>query len=416
MEEHVIGYQETKNGVRYAIYSALVLTKSQWYDRPVALMADKLLEHITVSRKWNQNPYVRLGTTSDLFLYHNHPLTSIRLCGLVMGWKWKLIGQEERAFWSLDDCSSTILCQCSKSQLLALNLPSMDLSGWTIIVTGKLLQDRFEFKVSNIEVVLSLQQEIAFWNLAFTNQKLLEQPWDVGESEISITPRRSREAFDDANNTNYIQQLQTLHFQENELLLASPYTEADVSGLGAWNSDLLNSTLEHDLEDHQNQSSGNLSSKTIRQSTLAYLIEKSMDEDECTIHEIANHVGVLVASASLQHYLNQLEDSEIVSQDDGVLELKNLQHCYRYIMFRFQSLINVQIPHIKIKYEQIKQFCNLHKLPNKLILDICKYFFNNTHIGNLINWWIEPVSEQSFQVHFTYASDPDPNHEGLRSA
>uniref|UniRef100_UPI0015C697FC KLLA0C11825p n=1 Tax=Kluyveromyces lactis TaxID=28985 RepID=UPI0015C697FC len=184
-EHHVLGYETSKHGSRYPVFLTQLLPTSKWYGKATSLTIRSIYKNLETSRKWNTEYLIYNSSIRDIFLYLNHPITSIKICGLVVGWKWKLIGNEDRAFWYIDDCSDTILCQCSKSQLLALNMPLVDMSGWTLILTGLLDQERVEFKVTQIEVVKNLKHEIDFWSEAFDNQKELAIPWEIDPESLN---------------------------------------------------------------------------------------------------------------------------------------------------------------------------------------------------------------------------------------
>lgn len=424
----MLSYGISKDGLKYPIYIKQLLPKSKWYGKSTSLTISSLVENLELSKKWNYEYHSQTGSTTQLFIYLNHPLDSIKICGLVVGWKWKLIGQEDVAFWYLDDCSGTILCQCPKRALLAMNFAFPNVSGWTLALTGKLDQGRVEFKVTHIEVVKSLKREIQFWTGAFENEKQLQNPWEIDSGTlVDFYNRRPRTPTEMNGNGNYIEQLQDLHFQENELLLASPYIGEESSEMGVWNSDLLESTLEQDLFGHKRAdfSDGQIlafthlqtpksSPKLFRKKLLEVLIEKSITLDTCSFYEPLNAVNRVPGTAEtsskiLPHlelyntFLVELKNFGLVSYDNTRLNLANMHQCYRYITVRLQSLINVQIPNITIKYDEVRTFCQLPHLSNKIILQICKHFLNTTHIGNLIDWWVEPTSQERYKVFFTYS-------------
>lgn len=432
MEHHVLGYETSKHGSRYPVFLTQLLPTSKWYGKATSLTIRSIYKNLETSRKWNTEYLIYNSSIRDIFLYLNHPITSIKICGLVVGWKWKLIGNEDRAFWYIDDCSDTILCQCSKSQLLALNCPLVDMSGWTLILTGLLDQERVEFKVTQIEVVKNLKHEIDFWSEAFDNQKELAIPWEIDPESLNEFYRGNQHTPSKSNSNlgNYIEQLQTIHFQENELLLASPYNGHVSTGMGVWNSDLLQSTLEQDLIEqsrldktlggqispNSRKRSSKLSPKQMKREILGVLIEKSMESKVCKIYEplLSINLGPGGEATDLktepvlhlkfyETFLAQLAEMAIITLDSFTINMTNLHNCYRYIITRFQSLINVQIPQITIKYSEIRNFCKLPLLSKKLILQMCKHFLNTTHIGNLIDWWVDPTSEERYKVFFTYS-------------
>nr|6LBT_C Chain C, KLLA0C11825p [Kluyveromyces lactis]6LBT_D Chain D, KLLA0C11825p [Kluyveromyces lactis] len=162
--------------------------------------------------------------------------------------------------------------------------------------------------------------------------------------------------------------------------------------------------------------SSKLSPKQMKREILGVLIEKSMESKVCKIYEplLSINLGPGGEATDLktepvlhlkfyETFLAQLAEMAIITLDSFTINMTNLHNCYRYIITRFQSLINVQIPQITIKYSEIRNFCKLPLLSKKLILQMCKHFLNTTHIGNLIDWWVDPTSEERYKVFFTYS-------------
>lgn len=443
MEYHVLGYERLKDSRSFPIYISQFLPQSEWYDKTVPILIEDLRRIVCDSRKWHlrylQDPFYE---KEKVVLYLNHPLRRFRLCGLVIGWRWKLIHQEDRAFWFLDDCSDTLLCQCSYSLLTSFGLPSRDLSGWTLSVSGYFDRERAEFKVDHIDVIKNLRQEIDFWKSALDHKRRLNSPWALDYNTLQRVYNETP-STPVPNSDNFIQHLEDLHFQEHELQIASPYFEEDSLGMGAWNSDLLQSTLEQSLIDEEDNAneiinlesetdssvpSKKISLKKLRKNIVSFLLKIAENSNYCSKYDPFNQIyinilltdfakttklqqlgakDVDIENIKLQIYedaIKELTASNLVSESSDILDMTSLIKCYRYIKIRFQSLINMRIPNRTISYEQVRNVCGLQALSNKIILQVCKYFLNSTHTGDLMEWWVEPLNNESFKVFFVYNS------------
>lgn len=439
MEHHILGYETFPDGTKIPIYIPQLNFQDPWNQRVVAVLSDDILKYRALTQKWYKESSFR-NLTNSCFLFLNHPLKVMRICGLVLGWRWKVINQQEHAVWSLDDCSNNILCSCSRSQLLGSHAGVHNLTGRTICATGTFDCDRFEFKVEEIEILPTLKEEIIFWKSALRNRRALREPWvpapDILRSFYNESPAAVKAAED------FVANLNESHFREYELEIASPYREHSQAPSDDYLTGVSSSSFESgqiscgeickELADPhlpvtRSRTVPSKSLKTLKKRLLTWYLLKCETVNFCKFHAAAKdpkitclldelsvlqckHESLPKNTKTLKSQrekiyricINELMNLNLIAEVTGNLNLENLSLYYRYIKMRLQSLINMHIPSCVLKYEQVRTMCNLPLLSNTVILNTCKHFLDYSPMGDLLEWWVDPLSEDKIKLHFVF--------------
>ncbi|GAV52485.1 hypothetical protein ZYGR_0AG04760 [Zygosaccharomyces rouxii] len=388
-------------------YSPLVFDKNPYHGVTVPILVVDLLKLVDESKILCRRHY---GNGFRGLFYGNHPLNKISVMGMVVGCRYKRIGEDDYFLIQIDDCSgSQGFLQCKSLESLAVGngLSWRSICGQKLRISGAFNLWYREMEVEWLEFVPDIITEIEHWQNAIEYRRKLSIPW---VEPLSPEPPVS----------NYIRQLHTANVMDS-MVITSTYEQvpppsplpspssADspppsplpqvICSITDLKLEFLRGLLKHEgKRAYTVELYSSLSTLLNQLATLKFQNQKL---------NLPARPWQQLKTESLYDQLHKLQKSGLLQcySHDNLVDLKPLKDLHEYSMHRVLTLIKLQCSTGRIDYKYICDKLRHFELTKKAIVDVFKESLRNICIlypQLLMGWWIDAVGGEYSVIHFEY--------------
>ncbi|CAR26503.1 ZYRO0B11330p [Zygosaccharomyces rouxii] len=388
-------------------YSPFVFDKNPYHGVTVPILVVDLLELVEDSKNLCRRHY---GNQFRGLFYKNHPLNKISVVGVVVGCRYKCIGDDDYIFMQLDDCSGSarfLQCKCLEPLAMENGLSWGSICGQKLRISGAFNLWYREMVVEWIDFIPDIIAEIEHWQSAIEFRRKLSIPW---VEPVSSEPPTS----------NYIQQMHTANVMDS-LVITSTYEQLSppsplpspspvdspppsplpqvICNITELKIEFLRGLLKHE---------GKRAYTTELYSGLSTLLNQL-----ATLRFQNQRVNLPVKpwqqlkSESLYDQLHKLQKSGLLRchSNDNLVDLKPLKDLHEYSMHRVLTLIKLQCNTGRIDYNHIRDKLKHCEFTKKAIVDIFKESLRRICLlypQLLVGWWIGADGGEFSVIHFKY--------------
>ncbi|QLQ82067.1 hypothetical protein HG537_0G03220 [Torulaspora globosa] len=404
--------------------------------------------------------------TSCLF-WKNHPIRRVSVLGIVMGFKWKWINEEDYVFLFVDDFSSRpddqsklLACKCRKDMLQTYCLSVNQLVGKRLRLSGEIDLYRGELSVDDVELCHDLMTEIEHWELSLAQCKDLNRPWELNRQvcEDTLTQESYAQTGENEGTSAFTTPVKPRNKQEfveallveqykRELEIVSPYRDGsqceDEISDDSMNSKSLKFVIESSVQQineplllnpensqvHSDKSISTCSESEARVQVLRYLLSRGNRAvpllelyQAAEINNIVSDISTIIfnrqnlmlvkplellKSETFFEIIRKLVISGLITYtSQNVIDSTPLKSLYKYFTSRLLGLLKLQFYSGTIEIRQVHEKLSLPNVSHKAILEVLKETLRdlvNKHPNAITGWWIEMNGKESIQIHLEYS-------------
>lgn len=388
-------------------YSPLVFDKNPYYGVTVPILVTDLLELVEDSKNLCRRHY---GNGFRGLFYKNHPLDRISVMGMVVGCRYKHIGDEDYFLMQLDDCSGSrgfLQCKCLESLAMGNGLSWGSICGQILKISGLFNLWYCEMEVEWIEFVSDIIVEVGHWQNAIEYRRKLSIPW---VESFSPEPPVSNHV-EQMHATNVMDYMVTTSTHEQasppsplpppSLMNSPPPSPLPqvTCNITELKLEFLRGLLKHEGKRVYTVELYGLHSVLLNQLATLKLRNQKLNTPVKPWWQLKNE--------SLYDQLHKLQKSGLLRcySSDSLVDLRPLKNLHEYSMHRILTLIKLQCHTGRIDYKHIRDKLGHSEFTKKAIVDIFKESLRSIcflYPQLLMGWWIDAVGGEYSVIHFKY--------------